>query len=113
MTKNSDVKPLIEFSEWTEPVKVNPYVEKLEELDALGNENAVMIITVDAKTAFKEKSLVQRAANEIGKTARVRLEDTSKATKVGETKAGSPIYQGLITFTFSLTEKHKARKPSK
>lgn len=102
--------PEVVFGEYVEPEKVNPYTDSVSKLASLENENASMTITVDANNVQREQLKVQRAANEIGKTARLRNTDDSKAKVIGKTDNGKPKYEGVVTLTFTLTHKHKARR---
>lgn len=113
MTKANTTVPVIEFGEYVEPEKINPYTENVRQLAELDNENASMTITVDANKAKNEQFKVQKAANELGKTARLRNTDDSNATQVGKSEKGKPVYEGTVRLTFTLTSKHKARRGSK
>ena len=85
----------IEFTTFTAPEKVNPYADTVAKLAEMNDENAAVVITVPTSDAAKHILQFQRAANAIGKTARKRLTEKVK----NDTRV-----------TFTLTERHKARR---
>ena len=109
MSKNTG-KATVEFTEFVEPEKVNPYTDDVAKLAEQNNENAALVVTVDANQRLKHQLLIQKAANAIGKTARLRITDDSGAKITGKTEKGKPIYEGVIKMTFTLTGKHKVRR---
>lgn len=109
MVDKKDTK--IEFGTFVEPEKVNPYNDVIPALIEQG-ENASVTITVDAKKAGRERLAFGKAANEHGKTARLRLTDDSKA-EYGENDKGKRVATGgTVSMTFTLTDRHKARRGS-
>lgn len=82
--------------DFTEPEKVNPYKDDVLALIAAGEGKAGELI-VPTDTANKARVQYAKAANEAGKTARLRI------TEVDEKK-------GTTRFVFTLTAKHQARR---
>jgi hypothetical protein len=87
---------MAEIIDFAEPVKVNPYTQDVADLIAAGEGKAARI-TVPAGDRNKARMAFAKAANEAGKTARLRDES---ADKKGEN----------ITLTFTLTAKHAPRR---
>lgn len=89
--------------DFTIPEKVNPFTNDVAELASAGDGKAMEIVvpTVEAK---KARFQFAKAANAIGKTARVRSEKVDGKAD----KDGNPT--GDTTFIFTLSEKHKARR---
>lgn len=84
----------IEIIEFVEPSKVNPYIDAVTNLSESGEGHALSI-SVPVKDFTRERNLVAKAANSIGKTARLREKHED-----GEE----------IVLTFTLTDKHKPRR---
>lgn len=103
----------IEFGTFVAPEKVNPYTEVVEKLSAAEDENASVTITVPAKDADKRRLAFQRAANAIGKTARVRLTDDSAVKVTGKDDKGKDVLAGDVKITFTLTKRHQNRRGEK
>lgn len=79
------------------PEKVNPYIQDVAELNAAG-EGKAGTITVPTKELTKARMLFGKAANAIGKTARLRNTEGD----------GKP--DGNTVLTFTLSPRHKARR---
>lgn len=109
MVGKTEVAPKIEFTTFVPEEKVNPYTTTVAKLAEAG-EDAAVVITVDANKASAEQFKFQKAANAIGKTARVRHVDDSGAEVTGVKDNGKKIYKGDVKITFTLTTKHKARR---
>jgi len=101
----------IEFGTFTPEVKENPYGEAIKSLAEQNDPNAAITLRVDVNEASREQNLVQKAANAVGKTARLRHKDESKVTTKGE--GDDAVKSGTVALTFTLTEKHKARRGAK
>lgn len=109
--KNSDKADAdFEFVTWESPAKANPYTDLVQKLADRNDESAGVTITVDAKEAANRQLLFQKAANAIGKTARLRHTDTSGSRVTGQTAKGRDIREGVVKLTFTLTEKHAQRR---
>lgn len=100
----------ITFGTFVKEEKANPYADTVAKLASLDDENASVTLTVDANRASAEQFAFQKAANAIGKTARVRHIDDTEATVVGKTERGKNKYKGVVAITFTLTTKHKGRR---
>jgi hypothetical protein len=87
------VANIIDFEE---PVKVNPYAADVQALIEAGEGKAGEVIT-KAGEENKARVLFAKAANEAGKTARLRVSEPGKD-------------KGTTRLVFTLTEKHKARR---
>ena len=61
--------------------------------------------------AQREQIKFQKAANSIGKTARLRHKDESAVVVTGDGE--SETKTGEVKMTFTLTEKHKVRRGKK
>lgn len=105
----------ISFGEYVAPDKVNPYTETVAQLITASesNPNASVTLAVDVNDAPKEQFKFQRAANEAGKTAKVRLVDDSAVKEGKPDEDGNPTHKGIVKITFTLTTKHKARRGAK
>lgn len=101
----------IEFTTFEATEKPNPYVEAVENLAKADDVNAAAAITVDVNDAQREQGLFQKAANKIGKTARLRMKDESNVTVKGEGE--DAVKSGTVRLVFTLTEKHKVRRGKK
>ena len=100
----------IEFTTFEAPEKVNPYIETVQALAEKNDENAAVVLTVDVNNAQREQFLFQRAANKIGKTARLRNKDESTVKEGKPDEDGNKTKSGEVKLTFTLTEKHKTRR---
>lgn len=101
----------ITFGEFVAEEAVNPWAEHVAALAdrALTNPNASITIDVDVADAQGAQFKFQRAANDIGKTARLRLKDDSGVKVTGKDKDGDDIVSGNVALTFTLTGRHKGR----
>jgi hypothetical protein len=99
----------IVFGKWEAPEKANPYTDIVKQLADAG-EDASVTITVDAKEAANRQLQFQKAANAIDKTARLRHTDASGSAVIGQTAKGRDIREGVIKFTFTLSQKHSQRR---
>ena len=93
--------------------KVNPYIATFVEFAKAAEENpdVAWSVELDANRETAERVLIAEAAHSVDRTARLQTRDDSKRVKVGErAKSGNPIYEGKVTLTFTLTNKHKPRK---
>lgn len=103
------------FSTFVAPEKENPYIATFEEFAKVSEKNPETAWTVElpANKETSERMLIAAAAHNVNKTARLRKRDDSKRTVVGnKEKSGNPVYQGSVTLTFTLSEKHKPRRGS-
>lgn len=100
----------IEFGTWEAPEAVNPYDETVAILAASADENASVTISEDVNEIQKHVLQIQRAANAIGKTAKIRSRDNSGVKSNGVDDAGKDILTGPVRVTLTLTAKHKARR---
>lgn len=101
------------FGTYTPAEKTNPYIPTMRAFkDATDkDENASWTVELEAARETVERVLISEAAHTVGKTARLRNRDDSKRTVVGNReKSGNPIYAGIVTLTFTLSEKHKPRR---
>lgn len=103
----------IEFGTFEASEKANEYKEVVQQLADLNDESAKVVITVPVGEAQKTQFQVQRAANEINKTARLRLKDESNVRVVGQDDEGNDVHEGNVSLTFTLTKKHNARNRKK
>ena len=87
-----------EFIDWEPAEKVNPYIEIVKALAEFTDENKGYSVIVHKSEAIKTRTDFAKAANAIGKTARVRV--------------NGALIEGTenVRFVFTLTKKHKARK---
>jgi hypothetical protein len=67
-------------------------------------------MVVDVNEANKEQFKFQRAANDIGKTARLRQTDTENVTEEGVDEDGNPVKSGNVALYFTITKMHKGRR---
>lgn len=103
----------VEFGTFVQEESVNPWIDTVNKLAAIEDDNAAVTITVDVNDASKETFKFQRAANKIGKTARIRKTDRS-GVKAGKPDAdGNATETGNVKITLSLTKMHKARRGGK
>lgn len=100
----------ISFGTFEEASKVNPYRETIDQLAALNDPKATVVLEVDVNDVQKEQFRLQRAANEIGKTARLRLKDESAVKEGKPDDEGNPTHTGNVVLTFTLGAMHKARR---
>lgn len=101
------------FGTFVEPEKSNKYDETMAAFaEAIKtNPDASWTVEVDSAKETVERNLIAKAANKVGHTARLRHADYSRRTQVGtREKSGNPVYQGVSVLTFTLTDKHKARR---
>lgn len=103
----------IEIITFEAPEKANPFFEDVEKLLEASkvNENAAGVIVVPVEEAYKSQLLFQKAANAIGKTARLRLTDKEEVTEV--LVEGEKVERGNVRLVFTLTERHKNRRLGK
>jgi hypothetical protein len=106
--KNPEVE--ITFGEFVVPETVNPWTDKVKELADRNNENAAMTVTVDVNDAQSTQFKIQRAANVIGKTAKLRLKDEADVRVAGQDEDGNDVREGSVKLTFTLSKLHKARR---
>lgn len=99
----------IEFGTFVEPEKVNPFAETVAKL-AEAPEGTSVTLTSDVKEAAADQFKFQRAANAIGKTARLRIKDESGVKVVGKDAEKNDVLGGVVKLTFTLTAKHKQRR---
>ena len=100
----------IEFGTFTTEERVNPYAETVTKLSELNDPNASVTLTVDYDDKVKEQFKFQRAANAIGKTARLRKIDDSAVEEIGVDEDGHSVFAGVVRLTFTLTKMHKGRR---
>lgn len=101
------------FGTFVAPEKSNKYEETFKEFARVAKDdpNASWTVEVNAADESKERLAIAQAANKVGHTARLRSRDDSKRTQVGtKEKSGNPVYQGSVTLTFTLSDKHKTRR---
>lgn len=103
----------IEFGTFEATEKANEYKEVIQQLADLNDESKSVVITVPVADAQKTQFQVQRAANEINKTARLRLKDESNVRVAGQDDEGNDVHEGNVSLTFTLTKKHNARNRKK
>lgn len=102
-----------EFGTYVAPNKDNPYEATFVAFNEATktNPDASWTVTIDAAKEIVERNLIAQAAHKVNKTARLRARDDSKRQVVGQKeKSGNPVYSGEVTLTFTLTDKHKARR---
>lgn len=105
----------VEETEYVAPVKANPFIDVVTAHIAAAEENsaAARTITVPVGDAGKAQLLYQKAANELGKTAKLRGRDES-GVKAGKLDAdGEPTRVGNVKLTFTITKRNKARRGNK
>jgi hypothetical protein len=85
----------IQIDDFTEEVKENPYTEHVKALNEAGEGKSLTLVVAD-KDVKKSKFKFGKAANAIGKTARIRVTE--------------PLGDGKTRIVFTLTEKHKPRR---
>lgn len=112
-TKTEDFANLGTFGEFEDVPKANKYIGVVTKLAEMNSETASFTLTANANDADKEKLAFQQAANEIGKTARLRITDDTNAKVIGKNDKGKPMYEGTVNLTFTLTHRHKARRGQK
>lgn len=100
----------IEFGTYEPEQKSNEYLEAVTDLAEKNDPNAALIVTVPVNDVQKTKFAVQRAANEVGKTARIRHEDRNNVVVSGTDDEGNDVLSGDVRIVFTLTTKHKARR---
>ena len=101
------------FGTFVAPEKVNKYDETFAAFaeTVKTNPDASWTVEVDSAKETVERNLIAEAANKVGHTARLRKADYSRRTQVGtREKSGNPVYQGISVLTFTLADKHKARR---
>lgn len=86
---------LIAFGTYEAKKKVNEYDDIVQELLAFDDENSSVTIVIDKKDADKTRYKMQRAANAVDKTARLR--ETNE------------MEDGEVALVFTLTEKFRGR----
>ena len=106
--KNPEVE--ISFGEFVAPETVNPWTDKVKELADLNNEKAAMTVAVDVNDAQSTQFKIQRAANTIGKTAKLRLKNEDDVRVAGQDEDGNDVREGQVKLTFTLSKLHKARR---
>lgn len=95
---------------FTEPTKVNPYIDDVQTLADAG-EGKAAVFEVEAKHLNRDKNFIKEAAHKIDKTARLRVTDDSQV-KITPAKGGEKEKrEGVYLLTYTLTTKHKARAP--
>lgn len=96
----------IEFGTYVAPVKVNPYAELMSAFVAASdnNPNASYTLTVPALSALTEEHKFRKAANDANRTA---------SLKVTETHGDGMKAPEMVSMTFTLTKRHKARNVKK
>lgn len=108
-----NIESNVSFGEYEAPEVINPFsdtVAQFVEHVENGHPNATMNVTVDVEDEASTKHKIQRAANDLGKTAKHRFTDDSGVKVTGRDEDGDPIREGKVTLTFTLSEKHKARR---
>lgn len=111
----------VTFGEYEEKEKLNPFTEIVSDLSDMtdvwkneGRKNPPSVtIEVDVNDVAKTKFLVQRAANAISKTARIRTTDESQVAVIGKDENGNDIQSGNVNVTFTITKLHKVRRGNK
>lgn len=90
------------FGTWEAPEKVNPYTELIAAFVKASDENpnAAYTLTTGADTHANDVAKFRKAANDAGKTARIRATSVDKKASTAST-------------TFTLTKRHKARNTGK
>lgn len=101
----------VQFGTWEPEEKVNPYTDIVAKHIAAAekNPNASYTLTVDVNDAQKEQFKYQKAANLAGKTAKLRMTDTSKVTEKPNAD-GEIERSGKVSLVFTITNRHKARR---
>lgn len=100
------------FGDYVPEHKENPYIEMISDLADFNDESKAVIVTVDVNDAQNATNKIQRAANDLGKTARKRFVDDSEV--ITSTNAdGETEYEGNVKITFTLTKMHQARRGKK
>lgn len=114
----------VEFGTFVvEDNKVNEWAESVAQLVAAAEKNpdASMTITVDANDEANASLKVQRAANDLDRTARKRHTDYDSVTYTPRVDSdGKPVLNkrkeqivdktGNVRITFTITAKHKVRR---
>lgn len=105
-----DIK--VATAEYVPPVKENPLTDIVAEhvAEAETNPNAARIITVPVEDATKAQLLYQKAANELNKTAKLRIKDESKVKAGKPDENGDIPLTGDVSLTFTITARNKARR---
>lgn len=105
-------KAKITFGEFEPEAVENPWTEHVAELAERSsqNPNASITIEVDVADAQSAQFKFQRAANDIGKTARLRHRNDENVTVTGTDSDGDDVLAGNVALTFTLTGRHKGRR---
>lgn len=99
----------IEFGTFETPEEVNPYIDVIPQMIEQG-ENASVTLTVPATEATRTRTQFSKAAHAHDKTARLRLTDDSDAVYETNENGRRKAVGGTVKLTFTLTERHKARR---
>lgn len=102
----------ITFGTWEQADKVNPYIETVKAMIEAG-EATSLILEIPYDDVVRERNLLSKAANELGKTARLRVKDESAVKASKPDKDGNVTHTGDVKLTFTLTKRHKARRGDK
>jgi hypothetical protein len=94
-TNTNKTAPVISIDDWQEPVKENPYAAHVLALINAGEGKAITVI-IPLEDKLKTRTLFATAANDAGKTARVRVDEATN--------------DGQWLFKFTLTNKNLPRR---
>lgn len=105
----------VEATTYVPPVKENPLIETVRAHieESAENPAAARTITVPVADAGKAQLLYQKAANELGKTAKLRIKDDSAVKKGKPDEDGNDTFSGNVKLTFTITTRNKARRGPK
>lgn len=98
-----------ELVTFEKPVKVNEWVEPIDQLIAAVDtdpEHAAFKLTFEAKEEGKEMRAIRSAAKARGKTVRILHRDDSAVERVGQKESGRPIYKGDVIVTITVRDKY-------
>jgi hypothetical protein len=102
----------ISFGTYEPSESENPYLQVVKEWAAdveNGNPNKTLVLKTPYADAQKDQFKVQRAANLVGHTAKLK-KDESAVKVVGKDEDGNDVHEGDVILTFRLTEMHKPRR---
>ena len=101
------------FGDYIPESKENEYHETVQALADFNDEHKSVTLIVDVNDAPKEQFKFQRAANDIQKTARLRIKDESDVIVEGFDEDGNEVKSGKVKLVFTLTKMHKGRRSKK
>jgi hypothetical protein len=101
------------FGDFIPEEKLNEYVEVVQQLADLNDENKSVTLVVDVNESQREQLKFQRAANNIQKTARLRVKNEDDVKVTGKDEDGNDVKVGTVKLVFTLTKMHKGRRGAK